>query len=120
MPEKVKRSFDLGAAAAFERFGFKRAAEELRLKIPSRTFHGFEAAHKTEAVNAGKKANDATADSLAQLLTHINAPTSPGEQLAAKDPLDRSPAWGAPSNLSAGDTASRLGDMGQPTSFGGV
>lgn len=120
MPEKVKRSFDLGAAAAYERFGFKHAAEELRLKIPSRTFHGFDAAHKTEATNAGKRANDSTADSLAKLLTQIDAPMSPSEQLSAKNPLDRSPAWGAPSNLSAGDAANRLGDMGQQTSFGGV
>lgn len=120
LPEHVKKSHLRGIADALERFGFKQAAEELRLKIPSRTFHGFDAAHKTEAERGAKRANEETADSLANLLKEIDAPMAPADQLAARDPLDRHTAWGAPSNLSAGDTASRLSDMGQPTSFGGV
>lgn len=123
LPEKVKRAFDLGAAAALARFGFKHAAEELRLKIPSRTFHGYDAAHRTESENSGKKkANTdvATGDDLAKLLTQIQPPDSPEAQMASKNPLDRTTAWGSPSNLSAGDTANRLSDMGQNTSFGGV
>jgi methylmalonyl-CoA mutase N-terminal domain/subunit len=120
LPEHVKTSFDLGTADALERFGFKQAAEELRLKIPSRTFHGYDAAHKGEAENAGKKANEASADDLAKLLGQIKAPISPTAEIAAKDRLDRSTAWGSPSNLAAGDTASRLSDMGQNTNFGGI
>jgi hypothetical protein len=123
LPEKVKHAFDRGAAAAFAQFGFKLAAEELRLKIPSRTFHGYDAAHKAEAENSGKKkANEGMgdADDLAKLLEQVAPPDSPEVQMAAKNPLDRSTSWGSPSNLSAGDTANRLSDMGQNTSFGGV
>ncbi len=123
LPEKVKHAFDRGAAAALARFGFKLAAEELRLKIPSRTFHGFDAAHKAEAENSGKKKADAsmgTADDLAKILEQVAPPTAPDGNTTPKNPLDRTTAWGSPSNLSAGDTANRLSDMGQNTSFGGV
>jgi hypothetical protein len=121
LPEHVKKSHLLGAAAALERFGFKQAAEELRLKIPARRFHGYEAAHKAESERGAKKADaEGTADNLAELLEQINVPGSPDQQLAGKDPLDRSTAWGAPSNLAGGDTASRLSDMGQNNGFGGV
>jgi hypothetical protein len=120
LPEKVKQSFVLGAAAALERFGLKHAAEEIRLQIPNRKFHGWDAAFKSENVRNSKRANEGTADELAALLEKIDAPISPAAQATAKDPLDRTTAWGAPSNLSAGDTANRLSDMGQPTSIGTV
>lgn len=113
-----------GIADALTRFGFKHAAEELRLKLPTRTFHGLEAAHKNVAARASKQAThppDAgTADALATLLTQNNTDTSSGHQLATRDPLERATAWGAPSNHAGGDTASRLSDMGQQTNFGGV
>jgi hypothetical protein len=121
LPEHVKKSHVRGIADALERFGFKQAAEELRLKIPTRTFHGLDAAHKPNADRSTKKADEAnTADTLAQMLEQIDASASPDAQLAAKDPLDRSTSWGSPSNLAAGDTAGRLSDMGQNTAFGGV
>ncbi len=119
LPEHVKKSYVLGIADAFDRFGLKQAAEEIRLKIPNREFHGWEAAFKSEGERNTKRAEE-TADDLAKLLTQIDAPLSPAAQTSAKDPLDRSTAWGAPSNLSAGDTANRLSDMGQPTSIGTV
>lgn len=125
LPEHVKKSNLRGVADALERFGFKQAAEELRLKIPSRTFHGYDAAHKAEAERGAKRADceqphEETADGLAELLKSIEAPTGAGQQLAARDPLDRATAWGTASNLAAGDTANRLSDMGQNTGFGGV
>jgi len=121
LPEHVKKAHLLGVAAALGRFGFKQASEELRLKIPTRTFHGFEAAHKTEATRGAKKADvEGTADNLAEMLEALETPKGPGDQMAARDPLDRSTAWGAPSNLAGGDTAGRLGDMGQNTGFGGI
>ncbi len=120
LPEKVKHSFELGVVDALARFGLKQASEELRLKIPSRTFHGYDAAHKNEAENAGKKANDASADDLAKLLAEVQSPRSPTMVDSTRDRLDRSTAWGAPSNLAAGDTAGRLSDMGQNTGFGGI
>lgn len=124
LPEKVKRAYVLGGAAALDKLGLKSAAEELRLKIPDRTFHGFDAARKAESERANKKA-DCTpgaedSDDLEKMLEEIDAPISPNTQLSTRDPLDRATAWGAPSNLSAGDTASRLGDMGQPTAVGTV
>jgi len=108
LPEKLKHSHALGAADALSRFGFKTAGEEIRLKIPRREFHGWD------------EASEGNADALAEALDKLDAPQSPGDQLAARDPLDRSTAWGAPSNLQAGDTAGRLSDMGQNTSFGGI
>ena len=122
LPEKVKHAFDLGAADALSRFGMKRAAEEIRLKIPRREFHGWDEAFRSAKEREGKRADCAgdTADDLAKLLTKVDAPDSPLAQTSAKDPLDRSVAWGAPSNLAAGDTAGRLSDMGQPTSIGMV
>ena len=120
LPEKVKHAYTLGVAAALEHFGLKAAGEELRLKIPTRTFHGFDAANKTQATRNAKRANDGSSETLQAMLKEIDAPTSPGDITMSKDPLDRTPAWGAPSNLSAGDTANRLSDMGQNTGFGGV
>lgn len=120
LPEKVKQAFDLGTIDALLHFGLKTAAEELRLKIPSRTFHGYDAAHKTESTNAGKKANEANADALADVLDKIKPPSSPTTQMTSRDHLDRSTAWGAPSNLAGGDAAGRLSNMGQNTGFGGI
>lgn len=116
LPEHVKSAYVLGARAALAYMGLKHAGEELRLKIPSRTFHGFEAAHKSVA----KKANEDSADMLAKILKAMPVPKTPGNQLTARDPLDRNPAWGAPSSLAGGDTANRMSDMGQPTGFGGI
>lgn len=120
LPEHVKKSFVLGTADALEHFGLKQAAEEIRLKIPSREFHGWDAAFKSEHERNGKHANAATADSLGDLLTQIESPSSPAMQSSTRDRLDRSTAWGSPSNLMAGDTANRLSDMGQPQSIGTV
>jgi len=124
LPEHVKKAHAHGIADALERLGFKQAAEELRLKIPTRTFHGFEAAHKAESERGAKRADcppvEGTADNLAKLLAKVDDVQSPDAQLASRDPLDRATAWGTPSNLAGGDTANRLSDMGQPTGFGGV
>lgn len=123
----VRNSHDRGVVAALERYGFKRAAEELRLKLPRREFHGWEAAHKNEAIRGAKKADaqgtedvPGTADNLEKMFEEINTPAGPAAQHAMRDPLDRSTAWGAPSNMAGGDAGSRLSDMGQNTSFGGV
>lgn len=115
LPEHVKKAHAVGAADALAYF--KLAGEELRLKIPSRTFHGFEAAKKTVAKSAG---NGIDADALAEALNAIQAPRTPGDETRARDPLDRTPAWGAPSNLSGGDAGSRVSDLGQPTHLGGI
>ena len=113
LPEHVKHARVLGAADALSRLGFKHASEELRLKIPTRTFHGFEAAHKNEASRSAKKANDLDANVLEKLLTQLPVPKTPNDQISTKDHLDRSTAWGAPSNLAAGD-------VGPSNDFGGV
>lgn len=115
MPFRLAEHHARGAAAALA--FFKLGGEELRLKIPTRTFHGFEAAKKA----ISKKAGDGIdADDLAHVLSTITTPKTPGDETQAKDPLERTPAWGAPSNLSGGDAGSRVSDMGQPTHFGGI
>lgn len=125
LPEHVKKSYLLGTADALERFGLKAASAEIRLKIPTRQFHGWDAAFKSDddkdkrAAENGPE-NGADADSLAKLLGQLDSPTSPTAQTAARDPLDRATAWGSPSNMAGGDTASRLSDMGQNTNFGGI
>ncbi|HEY6025452.1 MAG TPA: hypothetical protein VIV09_01010, partial [Pseudolabrys sp.] len=126
LPEKVKHAYVNGGADALAALGLKSASEELRLKIPERTFHGFDAAKKSEAERAHKRAAapgmpvPQDSDDLEHMLGQIDAPISPNTQLSTRDHLDRTTSWGAPSNLSAGDTAGRLSDMGQNTGFGGV
>jgi hypothetical protein len=120
LPEHVKESFVHGTADALEHFGLKQAAEEIRLKIPNREFHGWDEAFRSERERNTKRAHDATADTLGNLLEQIEAPRSPAAQASTRDRLDRSTAWGAPSSLMAGDTANRLSDMGQPQSIGTI
>lgn len=130
-PEKtVKRAYDEGFTASLARF--KLAGEEIRLQIPRREFHGFDAAFK-DAGRGEKKAHgeqvtqpmepqadgDAPVEQLAELLQKIDVSPSQSPD-ATKNPLERNVAWGAPTNMSGGDTGSRLSDLGQPTSVGAV
>lgn len=117
LPERAKAAYARGSADALRQLGIKDASEELRLKIPSRTFHGYDAAHRSEGTRVGKRAT-AGADALAQALDALPPPRAIAEQATTPDPLNRSTAWGAPSSLAAGDAANRLGDMGQPTAVG--
>ena len=142
LPEHVKKSHDNGVFQALERFGlakdasalsamdhWKFAGEELRLKIPERTFHGYDAATKSESERGHKKADcdgphdygdRRSSEALADMLMSLDNPPHGVNAPPPKDPLDRATMWGAPSNLAAGDTASRLSDMGQTTGFGGI
>lgn len=117
---RLKAAYALGAADARNRFGLSTTGEELRLKLPDRAFHGYGAAAKRQATLNAKKANgpDGHADAVADILQALPVHRSPLDQVSSRDPLDRATAWGAPSNLSAGDTASRLNDMGQNTAVG--
>ena len=112
LPERAKKAYARGCVEALAKFGLSTTGEELRLKIPSRTFHGYDAAAKDKT----KKAEDA--DLLAEAFKELPAPRAPLDQVSSRDPLDRTTAWGAPSSLSAGDAASRLSDMGQNTAVG--
>lgn len=120
LPERAKSAYLKGCAAALDAFGLRTASEELRLKIPERTFHGHRAALKAESDKSRTAAEAGDANQLAEILRGMPAPVTPGSQLAARNPLDRSTAWGAPSSLAAGDVAGRIGNMGQTTGFGGV
>lgn len=114
MPFRLADHHARGVAAALTHF--KMGGEELRLKIPTRTFHGFDAAAKSVA----KKANVPDANTLEEMLEQIVPPAPPADQKITTDHLNRSTAWGTPNNLAGGDAASRVSDMGQPTGFGGV
>ncbi len=121
LPEHVKKAYARGRADALAKFGLSTVGEELRLKIPSRSFHGFDAATKDKSKpEPEKKANspDGHANTIADLLSALPTPRSPLDQVSSRDPLDRTTAWGAPSSLSAGDAASRLSDMGQNSAVG--
>lgn len=119
LPDHVKK----GALDALARFGLRCAGEELRLKIPDRTFHGFDAATKAEGTRGhAKRANDfgdrRSSEDLARLLQEIDDPPNPGFATASRDPLDRATNWGPPSSMAAGDAGSRVG-IG-PSGFGGI
>lgn len=121
LPKHVKHASASGAIVALERFGLKHAGEELRLKIPDRTFHGFDAAGKTVAAKGHKKADNCgnrwSSEDLAQMLQALDEPQS-SAPVATKNPLDRSTNWGPPSSTAAGDVGGRSG-IG-PSAFGGV
>ncbi len=122
LPDHVKQSHDNGTVAALARFGLKSAGEELRLKIPDRTFHGWDAAKKAIAERAHKKASFGdrrSSEALAEILSSLEDPAGADAQSASKNPLDRSISWGPPVNPSAGDTASRTAP-GPSTGFGGI
>ena len=123
LPDHVKGAALSGAAAALAHFGLKRAGEELRLKIPDRTFHGFDAASRAEASRghakrAGVYGDRRSSEDLAQMLQSIELLPVPGASTASKNPLDRSTSWGPPSSMVAGDVGSRSG-IG-PSAFGGI
>lgn len=133
LPTHVKDAELTGAVAALDRYGLKCAGEELRLKIPDRTFHGLDAASKSEAskghtkkalvdcVQQGTRASYGdrrSSEHLADILQSLESPSTPGESTAPKSPLDRSTSWGPASNLAAGDAGSRSG-IG-PSAFGGI
>lgn len=123
LPEKVKEAFSLGVADAFDDYGLKTAAQEIRLQIPRREFHGFDDAFRTEATKNLKKAEEAPeggsspADRLTEILQALPEPPPPSND-TRKDPLDREVLWGNSTNLSGGDAGSRVNDMGQPTAVG--
>ncbi len=135
--QNVKRAYEAGITDALVRFGFKLGAEEIRLQIPRRQFHGWDAAWRNVAGKAEKKAAgnpedaapvplesqadpDSPVERLTAILQQLDAPNGPRMENATKDRLERDVLWGGPSNLSGGDAGSRLSDLGQPTDFGGV
>jgi hypothetical protein len=113
LPEHVKRAYLAGV---------KAAQEELRLKIPERTFHGYDAAVTREKDTSNKKTAEGNepAAGLVELLQSIESPDGSATTSEVRDPLDRNTHWGPPSNLTGGDTASRMNDMSQPTHVGTV
>lgn len=122
----LERARTQGAEAALERFNVRaaNAGEELRLKIPTRTFHGWSAAQKNVTRRGSQKAGTLstacqTSDDLEGLLRSL--PPSPGEvqgDCLPAELLESPPVWGPPSNMAGGDAASRMSAMGQPTSSG--
>ena len=115
LPKKVKHAFALGMADAYDLFGLKTASQEIRLQIPRREFHGFEAAFKDEADRGRKQADEANsplepqangnvpAETLADMLQKIDMPGASSLQDAMRDPLERDTMWSGASNPSAGD-----------------
>lgn len=111
----MKKAYDAGVLDALSKF----AGEELRLRIPDRKFHGFDAAHRD--ADKSKKAGDESADSLVQLLEGLENPTNPSNATASKDPLDRGTAWGPPTNpAGGGGGGTSMAGLGQTGSIGMV
>lgn len=107
LPTKVKEAYDEGARVARERFGIKESAEEIRLKIPKRQFHGIDAAFKTK-----KKANqeplepqaspDQPAELLAKMLQSLPLPDTVSNNDAKLTGLERHVSWSSPMDVSKG------------------
>lgn len=107
LPTKVKEAYDEGARLACARFGIKESAEEIRLKIPKRQFHGIDAAFKTR-----KKANqeplepqatpDQPAELLAKMLQDLPLPDTINNADAKLTGLDRHVSWSSPMDVSKG------------------
>ena len=123
LPDHVKKANETGMARALERFGLRQAGEELRLKIPDRTFHGLGAAARAEAQRGHAKQGSMFGDrrsseDLAEMLQALDNLNQDSDVHPSKDPLDRSTSWGPPSSTAAGDVGSRMG-IG-PSGFGGI
>lgn len=133
LPERaVKKAYDDGVFTAFQGFGLKVAGEEIRLKMPVREFHGFDAAWRTAAERAEKKLAaskmvdplepqadaNAPVERLTEMLQTIDMPHGMNTVDDTRDRLDRTTGWGPPSNMAAGD--SHGSSMGQDTSNGGA
>lgn len=114
----LKTAFDLGVQAAFQRYGLKQSAcDEVRLQLPKREYHGFDAAWRSTA-KGEKRAEGPTADMLAQILREFDEPGADSRAESGTKRIDRSTMWSAPSSLAAGDAANRGSNMGQPTQNG--
>jgi hypothetical protein len=135
LPAHVKKAHDLAVTAALR--DFKLAGEELRLQLPTRKFHGYDAALRAAAESGHKKADAGPspepaseggnaygdrrdADNLEQILQGLDGLNPPGDQKDHKDPLDRTVHWGPTVNPQAGDTGSRAVDSGGPSGAGMV
>lgn len=130
----VKHAYALGIVDGLTRFGLRKFAEELRLKLPSRSFHGTKEAfrHKDVDKNIEKKADEESeplepqedpGTSVAKLVEALQELDTTGDfdrQDPTKEHLDRDTMWGSPSHLDAGDAGNRVSDMGQDTSPGNV
>lgn len=128
--KKVKKAYALGLLDAWSRFGLadKVAGAEIRMKIPqpsTSVFHGFDQAWRDVSARGQKRADALDApletpdtpgnpvERLTQALQALNDPPGTNTTSATRDKMDRETAWGAPSNLAAGDTGSRqVGGMG--------
>ena len=109
---KVKEAYDEGIAAALEHFGLKEAAEEIRLKIPKREFHGFDAAFKARNGRPLKQANveplepqaseEQPAEMLAALLQSLPVHRGPNESNAKIDDVNRPVGWSSSMDISRG------------------
>lgn len=105
LPAHVKKAFLEGFINGLERFGYKHAAEEIRLKLPKREFHGFDQAFR----NVTKKAEDAPIiEGLIQGLEQIDGVPAGSQDSNAADPLEKTPLWSAPTNPETGTTAARM------------
>jgi len=111
----LQARFLLGQADACAAHGLKQAAEELRLQLPRRQFHGIDAALRSEKQRDEKKAEEGIspplesqvdaagpAEQLTAVLRAVPVPQPPAAQ-AAKDRLDRGALWSTPSNIGTGD-----------------
>ncbi len=107
----IQDAYYEGLSEAMRQFGLKTAAEEIRLQIGRRKFHGVDKAVKTETKKSLKSANDLfmpeipelppapDADTFTQALDQFNGmPKAPTDSVAT-DHLDRQTMWSGPSHL---------------------
>ncbi len=117
----MSHDFVLGHADAWAAYGFKQAAEEIRLKLPRREFHGLDAALRSEKMRNEKKADSGMTppvepqtgphgpvEQLTEILRALPVPQPAGSQ-PGKDPLDRGTLWSGPSSIDNGAALASAG-----------
>jgi hypothetical protein len=114
---QIETEFFNGMRSALSHYGFmKSAADEARLKITrprSGLFHGFSRLMR-------KTGGNEPVDTLVQQMNEIDLDPQKPAVDGTTNKLDRSTAWGGPTNLAGGDAGSRTNSMGQPTASGAV
>lgn len=109
---KIKEAYDAGSSEAMIRFGLKVAANEIRLKIPKRQFHGMDKAFGTRnAMDPGRPGTsplepqarpDQPTEMLAEMLQGLPEHHGPNNANAAYGDIDRPVAWSGHTDVSRG------------------
>ena len=109
---KIKEAYAAGESEALVQFGLKIAANEIRLKIPKRQFHGIDKAFGTRNAMGPERngtaplepqaSPDQPTEMLAEMLQALPEHQGPTNSNAAYNGFDRPVAWSSHADVSRG------------------